>query len=48
MVANTLDDAKHTAYLGPIDGRYERVNRRELAERLLLTVEHLQRQRGPA
>ncbi len=45
MVANTLDDAKHTAYIGPIDGRYERVARRELAERLLLTVEHLQRER---
>jgi len=45
MVANTLDDAKHTAYLGPVDGRYERIARRELAERLLLTVEHLQRER---
>ena len=46
MVANTLDDAKYTAYLGPVDGRYERVARRELAERLLLTVEHLQCERG--
>lgn len=45
MVANALDDAKHAAYLGPIDGRYERIARRELAERLLLTVEHLQRER---
>jgi len=46
MVANSLDEAKHAAYLGPVGGRYERVPRRELAERLLLTVEHLQRERG--
>ena len=46
MVANTLDGAAHYAHLGPTDGRYERVARRELAERLLLTVEHLHRTRG--
>ncbi len=45
IVANTLDGAKHTAYLGPVEGHYERVARRELAERLLLTLEHLQRGR---
>jgi phosphopantothenate---cysteine ligase (CTP) len=48
MVANTLDDAKHSAYIGPVEGRYERVARRELAERLLLILEHLQRNRGSA
>ncbi len=46
VVANTLDGAAHYAYIGPIDGRYERVPRRELPERLLLTAEHLQRHRG--
>jgi phosphopantothenoylcysteine synthetase/decarboxylase len=43
MVANTLESARHWAFLGPLDGRYERVARRELAERLLLTLEHLRR-----
>jgi phosphopantothenate---cysteine ligase (CTP) len=46
MVANTLDDAKHSAYIGPTEGRYERVARRELAERIILILEHLQRSRG--
>jgi phosphopantothenoylcysteine synthetase/decarboxylase len=46
IVANTLDGARHTAYLGPVEGHYERVARRELAERLLLTLEHLQRGRA--
>ena len=45
IVANTLDGAAHYAYIGPVDGRFERVARRELAERLLLTVEHMQRSR---
>jgi phosphopantothenoylcysteine synthetase/decarboxylase len=35
MVANTLEGAHDWAYLGPRDGRYERVSRRELPERLL-------------
>jgi phosphopantothenoylcysteine synthetase/decarboxylase len=43
MVANTLENAAHTAFLGPIDGQYERVPRRELPERLLLRLEHLKR-----
>jgi len=43
MVANTLDGAAHWAYLGPIDGKYERVPRRELPERLLLHLEELRR-----
>jgi len=43
MVANTLEGSPHWAFLGPIDGRYERVPRRELPERLLLHLEHLRR-----
>lgn len=43
IVANTLESAKHWAFLGPVDGRYERVARRELADRLLLVLEHLRR-----
>ena len=45
VVANTLDGARHYAYYGPVGGRYDRVARRELAERVLLAVEHLQRGR---
>lgn len=41
MVANTLDGAKHWAYLGPVGDRYERVPRRELPDRLVLAVEQL-------
>jgi phosphopantothenate---cysteine ligase (CTP) len=39
MVANTLDDMAHWAYLGPDADRYERVPRPELADRLLDAVE---------
>ena len=35
MVANTLEGASAWAYLGPRDGSYQRVSRRELPERLL-------------
>lgn len=45
MVANTLEGAAHWAFIGPVDGKYERVPRREMPERLLLHLEHLQR--GP-
>ena len=45
MVANTLDGAPLWAYLGPLLGRYERIPRRLLAERLLTAVEDLQRER---
>ncbi len=41
IVANTLEGASYWAYLGPFDGRYERVPRKELPERLLLTIEDL-------
>jgi phosphopantothenoylcysteine synthetase/decarboxylase len=35
MVANTLEGAPTHAFLGPLDGAYRRVGRRELADRLL-------------
>jgi phosphopantothenoylcysteine synthetase/decarboxylase len=39
MVANTLEGAPFWALLGPLDGRYERVSRPDLAGRLLGAVE---------
>jgi phosphopantothenoylcysteine synthetase/decarboxylase len=39
MVANTLEGASEWAFLGPLDGTYRRVERRELAERLLTALE---------
>jgi phosphopantothenate---cysteine ligase (CTP) len=39
MVANTLEGASVWAFLGPLDGQYQRVPRRELAERLLKAME---------
>jgi phosphopantothenoylcysteine synthetase/decarboxylase len=42
MVANTLEGAAEWAYLGPVAGRYERVARPALADRLLDAVEALQ------
>jgi phosphopantothenoylcysteine synthetase/decarboxylase len=41
MVANTLDEAKSWAYLGPFDGQYERVARPDLPARLIDAVERL-------
>ena len=43
VVANTLDGAQRWAFLGPIDERYERIDRRELPERLLLAIEEMRR-----
>ena len=43
MVANTLDGAAEYAFLGPVGGRYDRVGRGELPDRLLRAVEHLHR-----
>jgi phosphopantothenoylcysteine synthetase/decarboxylase len=43
MVANTLEDKDSWALLGPIDGRYQRVSRAELAERLVTAIEELHR-----
>lgn len=45
MVANTLEGAAAWAYLGPVLGRYERVPRRLLAQRVIQTVEDLHRER---
>jgi phosphopantothenoylcysteine synthetase/decarboxylase len=41
MVANTLEGAAAWAYLGPVQGGYQRLARRELADRLLEEVERL-------
>ena len=38
MVANTLEGSHEWAYLGPQDGRYERVARPDLPERLLKAI----------
>jgi phosphopantothenoylcysteine synthetase/decarboxylase len=43
MAANTLEGSSAWAFLGPIDGGYQRVSRRELAARLLDAVERLHR-----
>ena len=42
MVANTLEESRSWAFVGPLNGTYQRVNRRELPARL---VEQLERQR---
>jgi len=41
MVANTLEGANSWAYLGPIDGHYQRLSRQELAARLIQAMEQL-------
>jgi phosphopantothenoylcysteine synthetase/decarboxylase len=41
MVANTLEDMNRYAYLGPLDGQYQRVNRADLPTRLLDALERL-------
>ena len=41
IVANTLEGASTWAFVGPLGGGYQRVSRRELAERLLEAVETL-------
>jgi phosphopantothenoylcysteine synthetase/decarboxylase len=43
MVANTLDGVAAWAFLGPIDGRYHRVARSELADRLLDAIDAVRR-----
>lgn len=45
MVANTLEGAQSWAYLGPIDGHYQRVDRASLSSQLLSAVERLDRER---
>ena len=41
MVANTLEGAASWAFLGPVGGEYQRVDRRELAQVVLQAVETL-------
>jgi phosphopantothenate---cysteine ligase (CTP) len=43
MVANTLEGADAWAYLGPFKGRYERIARAELPEKLLTAISLLGR-----
>jgi phosphopantothenate-cysteine ligase/phosphopantothenoylcysteine decarboxylase/phosphopantothenate--cysteine ligase len=44
MVANTLEGMNAWAYIGPLQGGYQRVKREQLATRLLDAVDGLQRQ----
>ena len=37
-------DTVRPTFFGPVDGRYDRVPRREVAERIVLTLEHVARQ----
>jgi phosphopantothenoylcysteine synthetase/decarboxylase len=46
MVANTLEGAHAWAYLGPVEGGYQRVSRRELPARLLEALERVYGERG--
>jgi phosphopantothenoylcysteine synthetase/decarboxylase len=46
MVANTLEGAATWAYFGPVGGRYNRVSRRELSDRLLDAVEECHREKA--
>jgi phosphopantothenoylcysteine synthetase/decarboxylase len=46
MVANTLEGSRFHAFLGPVGGSYQRVGRRELADRLLDALEQLQTERS--
>jgi phosphopantothenoylcysteine synthetase/decarboxylase len=41
MAANTLEGASSYAFVGPIEGQYERVTRADLARRLMEEVERL-------
>jgi phosphopantothenoylcysteine synthetase/decarboxylase len=46
MVANTLEGASSWALLGPIAGQYQRVDRADLAARLLNAIEGLHKERA--
>lgn len=41
MVANTLEQVQSWAYLGPLQGEYERLSRAELPERLIDVIERM-------
>lgn len=43
MVANTVEGAGAYAFIGPLNGQYQCVPRRELAERLILALEQFPR-----
>jgi phosphopantothenoylcysteine synthetase/decarboxylase len=45
MVANTLEGAPFWAHLGPIEGSYHKISRRELAQRLLDAIEQVRRRK---
>ena len=45
MVANTLEDAERTAFLGPLGGSYARLDRPDLPARLLDAIEALKEER---
>lgn len=46
MVANTLEEASSWAFVGPLQGQYQRVSRDDLAPRLIDVVELLHKERG--
>jgi phosphopantothenoylcysteine synthetase/decarboxylase len=46
MVANTLEGAAAWAFVGPVEGAYRRVERRELAAQVFAAVERLHGGRG--
>lgn len=46
VAATTLDGAAHWACLGPVGGRYDRVSRRDLPDRLVAAVETLHQGRA--
>jgi phosphopantothenoylcysteine synthetase/decarboxylase len=46
MVANSLEGANDWAYLGPLAGKYQRIERSELPAILISAVEKLHRERG--
>ncbi|MBV9124153.1 MAG: bifunctional phosphopantothenoylcysteine decarboxylase/phosphopantothenate synthase [Planctomycetes bacterium] len=46
MVANTLEGMHQWAYLGPLQGHYQRITRQELPTRLLEAVEALHREKN--
>ena len=43
IVASTVESLVHWSLIGPVDGRYERVPRREVPDRLMLIIEHMRR-----
>jgi len=46
MVANTLEGAAHWAYIGPIDGQYRRVSRKEMPDVLFAVLGRLREERS--